>query len=256
MTARQIFVRTFLASVLIIGAMGEMTLCGGEEAAAPDRKAEAQRPRRGGRGGAEWEKLLKELEGQGITREKLGELFKRKEKGEALDADEEAALQKVMELRRKLGQARGGRGRRPGEKVLDRWQGAWFSTAIIRPSAWVPEGREQTEVREVKWVLNGRFQEATTRSDSHEAREIQRVAGQGYNRWTFDTNGGHGYWTGTWDEEAKTMTWKLDFGAIKGTMVDSFSDPDPNYVTTLVIKDAEGEVLLDIEAEHTRLLAK
>jgi len=256
MTARQIFVRTILASVLIIGAIGEMTLCAGEEAAAPNRKAEAQRPRRGGRDGAEWEKLLKELEGQGITREKLRELFQRKEKGEALDADEEAALQKVMELRRRLGQADRQRQRRPGNRVLDRWLGTWFSTAIIRPSAWVPEGREQTEVNEVKWILNGRFQEATIRSDSHEARGIQRVAGQGYHRWAFDSNGGHGYWTGTWDEEAKTMTWKLDFGAIKGTMVETFSDPKPNYVTTLVIKDAEGKVLLDIETEHTRLLAK
>ena len=52
------------------------------------------------------------------------------------------------------------------------------------------------------------------------------------------------------------MTWKLDFGALKGTMVDTFADPDPNYMTTLVLTDAEGKVLLDLETEHTRLLAK
>jgi len=51
------------------------------------------------------------------------------------------------------------------------------------------------------------------------------------------------------------MTWKLDFGAVKGTMEDSFGAPDA-CTTTLSLEDAEGKVLLNSITEHTRLLKK
>ena len=304
MNARQIFVRVVLGSALILGAVGEMTFCAGQEAAKPRREAEAtrpgraemegfgkkirtaveagemteaegrakweaylksigadraRRPRRGGRDEAEWRELLEELEAKGIGKEKLRELFRKRERGEALDPDEAEALEKVIELRKKLGQERGERQRRPGDRVLDRWLGTWLSEVIINPCAWVPEGKQLSQIREAKWILNGRFQEVTVRSDDHEARETQRseAGGKRYAKWTFDSNGGHGYWTGTWDEESKTMTWKLDFGVVKGTMVDSFTDEESyRYVTKLVLRDAEGKALLDTQSEHTRLLEK
>jgi len=222
---------------------------------APD----AREARRGGGLEREWRKLHEELAAQGLGQETWGELFKKKGRGEALEPKEEEAIRRIMELKKKADPVRTARtsAPRPGDKVLDRFRGTWFADVVIRPSAWMPEGRQQSEVKEVKWILNGRFQESTTRGDNHEAREIQRVGGKTYYKWTFGTGRfGHGYWTGTWDEEAKTMTWKLDFGAIKGTMVDSFADPDPNYVTTLILEDVEGKVLLDSQTEHTRLLAK
>ena len=197
-----------------------------------------------------WKELEKELRAEGIGREKWGELFRKGERGEALEPKEAAALQRIVELKERMDRER---------KVLDRWIGTWVSDVIIRPSAWVPDGKQQSEIREVKWILNGRFQQSTIRSDDHESREIQRydVGGKRYHRWTFGTEGfGHGYWTGSWDEESKAMTWKLDFGVVKGTMVDSFADPDPNYVTTLVLEDAEGKVLLDSQTEHMRVLKK
>jgi len=302
MNTRQMLVRVTLGSVLIIGAMGEMTLCAGEEAPAPDAKAEAKKPtreeiekvgqkiraaveageitaeegrakmqaylksigapdarkpKRGRRLEREWRELHEELAAQGMGRETWGELFKKKERGEVLEPKEEEAIRRIMELKKRANRGRTGRERQPGELVLDRFRGTWFSDVVVSPSEWVSEGKQRSEVREVRWILNGRFQESTIRGDKHETREIQRVGGKTYYKWMFGTERfGHGYWTGTWDEEAKTMTWKLDFGAVKGTMVDSFADPDPNYMTTLVFEDAEGKVLFESQTEHTRLLAK
>ena len=255
MNAKQMFVRAVLGSVLIMAAMGEITLCAGEEAAVPEAEAAARGPRRGAREQREWGKLHEELAAEGLGRETWRELFEKKQRGEPLEAKEVAALQRIQELKERMD---------PGHKVLDRWVGTWLSDVIINPCAWLAQGKQQSGIKEVKWILNGRFQESTVRSDGYEAREIQRYepyAGQRkkYYKWVFSTERsfGQSYWTGTWDEESKAMTWELDYGAVKGTMVESFADPDADrYDTTLVLKDAEGKVLLDIQAEHTRVLKK
>ena len=106
----------------------------------------------------------------------------------------------------------------------------------------------------VEWVLDGHFQQAAIRGDEREAREIHRYDAQSrvYQKWTFDSNGSAGYWTGAWNEESETMTWSFDVGFIKGTMVDRFVDAD-KYETTLIMKDGGGKLLLDVRTEHIRV---
>ena len=146
------------------------------------------------------------------------------------------------------------------EKVLNRWHGTWFSQVTINPSRWIPEGTEQNEIKEVKWILNGRFQQISNRSDNHETHETQRYdRGQKkYQKWTFDTNGNQSYWLGDWDEKSQTMTWQFEGGELKGTMTDQFlfADRSVTYETKIVIKDGEGTMLLDILAQQTRVLKK
>ena len=48
------------------------------------------------------------------------------------------------------------------------------------------------------------------------------------------------------------MTWTLDFGVIKGTMVDRFAGAD-KYETTIVITDIKGNLLWDAQTKHTRV---
>ena len=146
------------------------------------------------------------------------------------------------------------------EKVLNRWHGTWFSQVTINPSRWIPEGTEQNEIKEVNWILNGSFQQSSSRSNNHETREVQRYEARSkkYQKWTFDTNGGANYWLGDWDEKSQTMTWQIQGGGLKGTMTDRFlgADKSETYETKLVIKDGEGKTLLDILAQHTRILNK
>ena len=49
------------------------------------------------------------------------------------------------------------------------------------------------------------------------------------------------------------MTWKyVDFGlGLEGEIVNRFTGAD-KYETTLVLKDSQGNVLLNIVSEHTR----
>jgi hypothetical protein len=139
-------------------------------------------------------------------------------------------------------------------KVLNRWLGTWKSLAVIKPSNWFPGGKQRTETKNVEWVLGGHFQQATIRSNEHEARGIYRYDAQNkvYQSWFFDSEGNTSYWIGTWNEESKTMTWKLDFSVIKGTMVDRFVAAD-KYDTTIIMKDIAGNLLLYVQTEHTRV---
>lgn len=139
-------------------------------------------------------------------------------------------------------------------RVLDRYLGAWESEVVIRPSQWIPKQKERRETKNVEWILDNRFQQLASRSDEHETREIHRYDKHSkmYQKWTFDSDGGTGYWTGVWSARSATMTWTLDFGVIKGTMIDRFLDEDI-YETTLIIKDSEGKLLLDVQAECLRL---
>ena len=144
--------------------------------------------------------------------------------------------------------------------LMNRWLGTWLSKVTISPSLWMAEGSEQNEIKEVNWILNGSFQQSSSRSNNHEAREVQRYEARSkkYQKWTFDTNGGANYWLGDWDEKSQTMTWQIQGGGIKGTMTDRFlgADKSETYETKLVIKDGEGKTLLDILAQHTRILNK
>ena len=57
---------------------------------------------------------------------------------------------------------------------------------------------------------------------------------------------------GTWAEEQQIMTWKSGLGTgVDATMEERFVSPG-RYVLTLVAKNTDGELLMNIVAEHTR----
>ncbi len=140
-------------------------------------------------------------------------------------------------------------------KILNKWLGAWKSHTLLKPAAWSPTSQELSGNSKSEWILDGHFQETSSKSDTHKTREIHRYDADSkrYHKWTFNSDGSHSFWIGDWDEESSTMTWKyVDFGVgIEGKIVDRFIS-DGKYRSTLILKDRAGAVLLDIRAEHVR----
>lgn len=140
--------------------------------------------------------------------------------------------------------------------VLARWHGDWKHHTVVKPAAWSLAGTELSGTSTAQWILNGHYQQVTVRSGDKQTREIHRFdadSGQ-YHKWVFDSDGGHSFWVGAWDGESETMTWKyMDFGlGIEGKIVNRLTG-DKKYVTTLFLKDSQGNVLLDIRSQHTRI---
>ena len=140
-------------------------------------------------------------------------------------------------------------------KVLTRWDGTWKHHTVVKPAAWSPVSGEIPGATTGEWILGGQYHQISGRTGTTETREIQRFelrSGQ-YQKWAFDSTGGQSFWVGTWDETSETMTWKyMDFGlGMEGKIVDRFTGAD-RYETTLVLKDSQGNVLLNIRSKHTR----
>ena len=140
-------------------------------------------------------------------------------------------------------------------KILNKWLGTWKSHTVLKPAAWSPTSQELSGTSESVWILDAHFQETSSRSGTHETREIHRYdAGtRKYHKWTFNSDGSHSFWIGDWNEGTSTMTWKyVDFGTgIEGKIVDRFTS-EGKYESTVFLKDREGTVLLDIRSEHVR----
>ena len=151
-------------------------------------------------------------------------------------------------------------------KVLDRWVGSWTSNLVAKPSAWILGGMQRVETKKVDWILDYQFQQATIRSTGdhgmpfpmgdEESREIHRYdpKSKTYQKWTFNSKGESSFWSGSWNQKTKKMTWKLEFveGVLKGKMEDHFLKPG-KYETTLVLEDMRGTVLVDVHVRHIRV---
>lgn len=139
------------------------------------------------------------------------------------------------------------------EEVLDKWLGMWRYHLVSESAAWSPIPGEHSGTSSTEWILDGRFQQTSSKDDGTETREIRRYDAKTntYHKWTFNSYGSDSFWTGGWDEESSTMTWQyVDFGpGITGEIVDHFSSPG-KYKTRLVMKDPKGNMLLDVRIEH------
>jgi hypothetical protein len=139
------------------------------------------------------------------------------------------------------------------EEVLDKWLGKWRYHLVSESAAWSPIPGEHSGTSSTEWILDGHFQQTSSKDDGTETREIRRYDAKTntYHKWTFNSYGSDSFWTGGWDEESSTMTWQyVDFGpGITGEIVDHFSSPG-KYKTRLVMKDPKGNMLLDVRIEH------
>ena len=141
-------------------------------------------------------------------------------------------------------------------KALDGWLGSWKSQVEFKPAAWSPKARELSGTAKAEWILNGRYQQVSSRTGEYETRELQRFEpGSGkYHKWVFSSDGSNSFWIGAWDGQSSTMTWEyVDFGAgLQGRIVDRFIG-DGKYESTVLMKDSAGKVLLDLRSTQTRM---
>ncbi len=140
--------------------------------------------------------------------------------------------------------------------VLNRWLGSWISDVVINPSIWFPKRVQWNGTSKVQWIVEHHMhmQLITTHIDKKENIALQRYNSRiiGYEMWTFSKKNS-AYYVGSWNDKSNTMAWKfVDFGAgITGKIVDHFTGED-KWQRTLLLKNKEGNVLLDIQFERTR----
>jgi hypothetical protein len=140
------------------------------------------------------------------------------------------------------------------DRVLDRLVGEWHVRAVFKRAAWTPEEKTLTETQTYARVLGGKFVEGKIRSDEHEARAfyLYDEEKKAYKCWLFHSGGFASEYVGTWDAKQQTMTWKSDpANGVDASMEVHFESPDKHRLT-FVARNADGELLMNILAEHTR----
>lgn len=146
---------------------------------------------------------------------------------------------------------------KPAElKVLDRLVGAWNVERISKPTEDNPKETRTAGTMTIAWVLDGWFLQARGISNSGKFEDLQFVTydprAKAYRHWYFNSLGVASDSTGQWDEAAQTILWTADLenGATLRNK-EHFIDKDTTE-WALVIKDKQGELLLDVQGKLTR----
>lgn len=146
-----------------------------------------------------------------------------------------------------------------GGNALDGWLGSWKSQIELKPAAWSPRARELSGTAKAEWILNGQYQQISSRTGEYETRELQRYEPRSgkYHKWAFSSDGSNSFWIGAWDAESATMTcmtWEyVDFGAgLRGKIVDRFFSGG-KYESSLRMEDSSGNVILDVRSTLSRV---
>jgi hypothetical protein len=140
-------------------------------------------------------------------------------------------------------------------EILNRYIGSWRTEVFLKPSQWFPEGKRWVETNDIRWMLDGHLQQMVTSRDGKETDlRIQRYnpKTKRYETWIIHSSGDASYWVGSWNAQSETMNWKyVDFGnGVTGRMSDG-SGKDGKGVTSILMEDVHGNVLLDGKIENT-----
>lgn len=138
-------------------------------------------------------------------------------------------------------------------KILDQWTGNWKITVMLNSSLLIPKQTQYTQTKNVKWIVNGHFQQTTVSDESRVITNYDKDS-KSYHLYSFaSSDGKFSFWKGKWNKKLKTMTWVIQAGGyIEGSWVESFEDVD-TIKTTVLLKDARGTVLLDVETRQERV---
>ena len=147
----------------------------------------------------------------------------------------------------------------PELKVLQRFVGSWQQQVLINTAEWISERLTMTATVTADWILSGRMVENKGVYSPGGMRFLVIVAydaeNKEYRQWCFDSHGTiprGDESRGKWDETTQTFTW-LSSTSDGGTQTQThrFIDKDA-FEWTLVRKDRNGKVYLDIEAKSKR----
>lgn len=149
----------------------------------------------------------------------------------------------------------------PGAKstelqVLDRCVGTWDETVVFKPAVWTPEKTTSSTTTTRKWILNGKMIE-NKGAWSPQAEFLHLMTydqnKNEYRQWYFDNDNlvpqeSHG----KWDAATQTFTFTGTLGdGIKTSSQQRFADKN-NFTWTMMAKDSDGKVVLDMEGKCVR----
>ena len=134
--------------------------------------------------------------------------------------------------------------------LLNKFAGDWTIRAKSKPSIWLPNGGEETQIEKVAWILGGRFLMARTFNEKDQLTSIWLATyepSEKSNRfWFFNADGSSGQWRVTWDAASRGFHWRsidMPTGWI-GTGFNRWINDD-TFDNQALIKDENGRVLLD-----------
>jgi hypothetical protein len=145
--------------------------------------------------------------------------------------------------------------RSPELKVLAGYLGNWDAETIIKVAQGKPKETRITGTFTNEWVLDGTVMQikgkSSTGVESIQMRTYDPQRMQ-YRAWVFDSTGTAASSIGTWDEDAKTMNWKGDFGnGVTATNTVRFVGSD-TIEWRLVARSDAGKVFMDMEGSFKR----
>jgi len=146
----------------------------------------------------------------------------------------------------------------PELKVLQRFIGSWEQQVVSKPAQWTPQKQTMGLTTKCEWILGGRMLQSKGEWSPGGIETLILMTYDAekkvYRQWYFDSKGiiPRGEELGKWDEATKTLTWTGRLGnGITKTGVTRFIDKDTNE-WTVVFKDSDGKVLLDMEGKAKR----
>jgi len=143
------------------------------------------------------------------------------------------------------------------QKVLDRFLGSWRTTYKLPKAEWTLEEKTGAADLTFSRTLGGQFvQERGEHADktTHLVMYTYDAQQKSYRSWYFSSTGQTAESTGTWDADAKTMTWTSVGGAgqdFTTTARHRFVNDD-TFEWDVVVKDTKGKVLFRMEGKALR----
>lgn len=144
------------------------------------------------------------------------------------------------------------------QRVLDHMVGTWEEVMSNKEAEWTPTAGTAKSVTTRAWALGGKFTRASGTWESAKIEFLHLMSydehAKVYRSWYFDAGGNmpRSMLAGTWDEKTRTLTFhdKDDAGhTTVGTH--TFVDKD-HREWTVVTKNADGKVMLDMAGKCVR----
>jgi hypothetical protein len=140
----------------------------------------------------------------------------------------------------------------PELTVLEKLVGKWTDEGVNRVAEWTPEEVRFETISDSIWILGGKciLQVKPDAMFLYTFSENEKA----YKFWHFNANGYVHEWTGEWDENTQTFTWKTDLDGseiLSSVLTQVFSDDDSSEWSAIAT-DKQGKVYHHMEGKSRR----
>lgn len=145
-----------------------------------------------------------------------------------------------------------------GKAVLGNFVGSWQSNSVVNkapPDGEVLTGERYVDSNKIEWILDHQYLQTRVSGTKEDFLEITRYERKEnkYYKWIFASDGENSFWTGHWNQESRTMTWKIEFKpeVLEAKIVQRFLTPD-KFESRFIFK-INKRMLYDVFATHIRV---